>query len=464
MARAPGSMTTSERANTAAGVAPALTNTRWSGRASVAPAATCTSTPSPMKAVLSATAMSSVGTTLPRCFSSSGSPAASACAIERMVRPASSAARSDSSGTKAPSTSTMRRPSIEASASPALRARAFAAASGAAASGNASRISARRSVYFQSSIRRCGRPPRSKCSNACSRSDATSPAPGSAPFALAKLADSAVSAAVLIGWISAFIRASRRLVAILRVAGGLELEGELLVAGLHDAALREHVHHVRHDVVEQPLVVRDHHERALRRAQPVDAVGDDPEGVDVEAGIGLVEHGDARLEQRHLQDFVALLLAAGEADIDAAPQHLAVDAELTGDLVHPFHEGGHSQLGLAALLALGIQRCAQERQSGDAGDFQRVLEGQEQALGGALVRRKRKNILAVEQHLPFRHHITVLAGEHVGERRLTRAVRAHDRVHAALADRKLEAVEDFPALDLDMQILHFQQMHRRPVR
>ena len=65
-------------------------------------------------------------------------------------------------------------------------------------------------------------------------------------------------------------------------------------------------------------------------AQPVDAVGDDLQRVDVEAGIGLVEHRQPRLEQRHLQDLVALLLAAGEADIDGAAQHLLIDAELLG--------------------------------------------------------------------------------------------------------------------------------------
>ena len=43
-------------------------------------------------------------------------------------------------------------------ARPAFLARALAAASGGPASGLASRISARRSVYFQSSTRRCGRP------------------------------------------------------------------------------------------------------------------------------------------------------------------------------------------------------------------------------------------------------------------------------------------------------------------
>ena len=83
-----------------------------------------------------------------------------------------------------------------------------------------------------------------------------------------------------------------------------------------------HMHDVGLDVVEQALVVGDDEERALRRAQRVDAFGDDPQRVDVEAGIGFVEHGEARLQQRHLQDFHALLLAAGEADIDGALQHV----------------------------------------------------------------------------------------------------------------------------------------------
>ena len=48
-------------------------------------------------------------------------------------------------------------------------------------------------------------------------------------------------------------------------------------------------------------------------AELVDAVGDDAQRVDVEPGIGLVEDGELGLEHRHLEDLVALLLAAGEA-------------------------------------------------------------------------------------------------------------------------------------------------------
>src|SRR5262245_21667926 len=230
-----------------------------------------------------------------------------------MVRLGSSLARSESSGTKAPSTKTMRRASMAATVASASWARAFAAASGMPASGFASRMSARRSVYFHSSTRRCGSPSVWKRRKASSRSASTDAAPGSAPLTAAKLVASAVSAAVLIGRISAFIAISSYLFLVLRIAGRFEIERQLFVAGLHDAPAREHVHHIRHDVIEQPLIVSNHHERPLGRTQPVDAVGNGLERVDVEPGIGLVEHAQPRLQQRHLQDLVALLLAAGEA-------------------------------------------------------------------------------------------------------------------------------------------------------
>ena len=80
----------------------------------------------------------------------------------------------------------------------------------------------------------------------------------------------------------------------------------------------EHVHVVGHDVVEQPLVVGDDDDRALRAAHGVDAVGDELQRVDVEPGVGLVEDRELRLEQRHLEDLVALLLAAREPFVDGA--------------------------------------------------------------------------------------------------------------------------------------------------
>ena len=96
----------------------------------------------------------------------------------------------------------------------------------------------------------------------------------------------------------------------------LELERQLLAAGPDDAAVRQHVDDIGHDVVQQALVVRDDENRAIRAAHRVHAVRDDLQRVDVEPGVGLVEDRQRRLEHRHLKDLVALLLAAGEAFVD----------------------------------------------------------------------------------------------------------------------------------------------------
>lgn len=53
-----------------------------------------------------------------------------------------------------------------------------------------------------------------------------------------------------------------------------QLERQFRAAGFDDAAIGEHVHHVRLDVIEQALVVGDDQERAIGRAQRIDAIGD----------------------------------------------------------------------------------------------------------------------------------------------------------------------------------------------
>src|ERR1044072_626033 len=57
------------------------------------------------------------------------------------------------------------------------------------------------------------------------------------------------------------------------VAGLLQLQGQLLAPGLHDADAVQDVPLVRDDVVEEALVVRDDDHGAPGVAQPVDALG-----------------------------------------------------------------------------------------------------------------------------------------------------------------------------------------------
>ena len=72
-------------------------------------------------------------------------------------------------------------------------------------------------------------------------------------------------------------------IAELGVARLFKLERKLRPAGARHAPVGKHMHPVRHDVVEQPLIVGDDQHGALGPAQRVDALGDDAHGVDVEA-------------------------------------------------------------------------------------------------------------------------------------------------------------------------------------
>ena len=82
-------------------------------------------------------------------------------------------------------------------------------------------------------------------------------------------------------------------------------------------------------------------------------------------------------------------------------------------LAHLLQEVRRGDFALAARLALGVERGAQEIHGGDAGNFDRILERQEHALGGALVRRHGQEVLALEQDLAAGDFITRLAGDDV---------------------------------------------------
>ena len=90
----------------------------------------------------------------------------------------------------------------------------------------------------------------------------------------------------------AVIGASRSLVGEIAVAVPLEFEGKLRPAAGHNATSGHHVHDIGSDVVEKALIVSDNEKASARVAQRIDAVGHDPQRVDIEPRIRLVE--DAR--------------------------------------------------------------------------------------------------------------------------------------------------------------------------
>src|SRR4051794_10007050 len=118
---------------------------------------------------------------------------------------------------------------------------------------------------------------------------------------------------------------------------------ELGPALFSDLAVDEDVHEVGLDVAQDARVVRDEQEaEAGVRLGAIDALGDDLERVDVEAGVGLVEDRELGLEEFELKDLVALLLAAREPLVDVALGEGLVHAEgvhRLADLLDPRTEG-----------------------------------------------------------------------------------------------------------------------------
>ena len=213
--------------------------------------------------------------------------------------------------------------------------------------------------------------------------------------------------------------------------------------------LRQDVHDVGLDVVEQALVVGDHDERAVGRAQRVDAVGDDAQRVDVEAAIGLVENAEARLQHRHLEDLVALLLAAGKADIERALQHVLIDLQRLA-AARTTRRNARRRARPRRVAALGVERGAQESHVVHAGNLDRVLEGEEQPLARPLVGRHREQIAPSSSDLALGHLVARRPASTAASVDLARAVRPHDRVHLAAPSTRseVEAVEDrLPSID-----------------
>src|SRR5262249_27645222 len=231
-------------------------------------------------------------------------------------------------------------------------------------------------VYFQSSSFVVGNPRLAKLSMAARRTGA-SQSPASPAASSERQWPNQPSIGSRPGVIALSHRGLRGRCDVLDpvVAAGLQLESQLLAARAHDAAVPQDVHDVGGHVVQEPLVVRHQDHRVVGPPECLDAARHDPEGVDVEARVGLVEYRELRLEHRHLEDLVALLLAAREALVDRARHERLVHLHDLEPLLQEGEELDGVQLVEAAGRADLVERRAQEVGAGDARDLGRILEG-----------------------------------------------------------------------------------------
>src|SRR5664280_563498 len=214
---------------------------------------------------------------------------------------------------------------------------------------------------------------------------------------------------------------------------------------------------IGHDVVEEPLMMGDDDHGPIGTSKRVHPTGDDPEGIDVEAGVGLVQDGELRLENRHLQDLVALLLTPGETLVDRPAHETPVHLNELHPLLGQGEESHYIELLEPASPALNSVRRAQEVQVAHPGDLHRVLEGEEEAGRGTVLGRQGEQVLVLEAD-------RAAAGKHVGEGALARAVRAHDGVYFARRNFEVDSPEDLVVTDPGVEVLDLQHHPTLPSR
>jgi hypothetical protein len=109
-------------------------------------------------------------------------------------------------------------------------------------------------------------------------------------------------------------------------------------------------------------------------------------------------------------------------------------------------------------LAPGVDRRLQEIHVAHPRNLHRVLEGKKHPLARPLLGRQRQKIFAVVLHRAAGHLELLAPGQHLRQRALARAVRAHDGVHLAGAHVEVDAVQNRLAFDADLQVLDRQHV------
>ena len=243
------------------------------------------------------------------------------------------------------------------------------------------------------------------------------------------------------------------------VAALLEQLDQLGAALLDDPPVVHHVHEVGLHQMEDALVVGDDQDPHLGPGELADALGHGAQGVDVEAGVGLVEDGELGPQHRELEDLHSLLLAAREAVVQVAARELAGDVHQLHRRLGLLAEVLQLDLALAPDLALGVDRHPQVLGDRHAGDRDRVLEGHEQPGASAVLGRGLGDVLAPEPDLAVGHVQRRVAHDRVGQGRLAGAVRAHQRVDLARGHVEVDPLEDPLALGAHVQVAYLQVGH-----
>ena len=214
------------------------------------------------------------------------------------------------------------------------------------------------------------------------------------------------------------------------------------------------MYHIRLQIVQQTLVVRDDHGRGLRRAQLVEALGHNTQRIHIKARICLVEDGKGRLQHGHLEDFVALLFTAAETLVHRTVGQFAVQLDDGTLLAHQLQELACRKGRQMAVLALLVDGSTHKVHHRYTGNLDRRLEGKEDTLVGTVFGRKGQQVLSVESNGATCHFVSRMAYKNVAQRTLSGTVLPHKGVYLTVADGKVDAFQYLFAIDAGMKVFY----------
>ena len=110
------------------------------------------------------------------------------------------------------------------------------------------------------------------------------------------------------------------------------------------------------------------------------------------------------------------------------------------------------------MLADRVEARLQQVDVVHARNLHRVLEGEEDAFACAILGCHREQVVTTVRDRALRDLVAFAAREHLHERALARAVRAHDGVHFAGRNLQAQAVEDLALAGAHMEIVDLQHL------
>ena len=131
---------------------------------------------------------------------------------------------------------------------------------------------------------------------------------------------------------------------------------------------------IRFQIVQQTLIVGDHHCTGLRRLQLIETVSNNTQSVHIKTGIRFVENGKSRFQHSHLKDFITLLFTTTETFIHAAIGKFVIQFYDSTLLAHQLQEFAGRECRQMAILALFVDSSTHKVHHRDAQYLHRCLK------------------------------------------------------------------------------------------